>query len=350
MSASPKILAALRTIESALVASSVHGMSPFWRDTYERFYLHPTARVLIACVGRGGDKSRESVVSALAEVLAFEGNVPIGERHYFTHIAENVAEATKTLRILEQYLRIIGIPFVTRSGDTLDLESLPLGFKVLACRIGAVSGWRCIGWTADESAKWSSEGVDPSEEVVASIRAMTVTHPTARGRMISSPLATDGYFHRVWSADNSDSVLAVHAASWEANPSITEAATRALEPDERVWLREYAAIPQAAILRGPRRRRRRPEFHDSRRRLGKGRARPHYRCFERKGRFVYLGGLRMEPQRTRSIPESVRTARFVAGPGGPGSKSRAGNHRAACPVLRYRRWNRRQILGHDRGR
>jgi hypothetical protein len=247
VSASPKIIAALQTVEAALVAASVPGMSPFWRAGYGRFYSSPTALLMAACVGRGGDKSRESVITSIPEVLAGDFVIPAGERHYFTHISENIAEAAKTLRILEQYLRILGIAF-TRTGDTIDLEGLPRGWKVLACRVGAVSGWRCIGWTADECAKWSNEGADPSGEVLASVRAMTVTHPNARGRMISSPLGTDGYFHKVWSAGDTDDVVTLHAPSWVANPSITEARTRMLEPHEPTWRREYAAQPQAGAI------------------------------------------------------------------------------------------------------
>jgi hypothetical protein len=236
------ILTALLDIDAALEREGVPPISPYWRGEAERFYRHASARLLVECVGRGGDKSRTSTKMAIAEVLAGSFRVPPGERHYFTHVAENRDEAAKTLAVLEQYLRILRVGFA-RSSDTIELQQLPLGFKVLACRVGAVSGWRCIGWTADECAKWDNEGTDPSTEVIASIRAMTVTHPEARGRMFSSPLGILGHFYDTWIRGDAADQVVGHAASWEANPSITEERTRQLERDERKWQREYKAVP-----------------------------------------------------------------------------------------------------------
>ncbi len=234
------ILDSLLTISADLATVGVPPLSPYWRGEAERFYTHPTARVLTECVGRGGDKSRTSVMMAIAETLAGDFHIAPGERHYFTHVSENREEAAKTLGVLEQYLRILRIGY-GRTGDTIELEGMPRGFKVLAARVGAVSGWRSFGWTCDEAAKWSDDGVDPSAEVVASIRAMTVTHPSARGRIVSSPLATLGYFYETWHAGESDSQLVGHAPSWVANPSITEEQTRRLEKDPRKHSREYGA-------------------------------------------------------------------------------------------------------------
>jgi hypothetical protein len=39
-----------------------------------------------------------------------------------------------------------------------------------------------------------------------------------------------------------------YAPTWVANQSITEAETHELEPDLRIWAREYEAIPQASVL------------------------------------------------------------------------------------------------------
>jgi hypothetical protein len=239
---SAEILKTVLGISAKLARAGVPPLSPYWRGECERFYLHPTARLLVECVGRGGDKSRTSVIMAIAEVLAGKFTIAPGERHYFTHVSENREEAHKTLAVLEQYLRILKIP-ATPSGDIIELENMPRGFRVLACRVGAVSGYRCIGWTGDENAKWNSAGSDPSHEIVSSIKAMSVTHREARGRIVSSPLATFGHFFEVWKRGDLADQLVGHAPSWVANPSITEEQTHALEGDPRKHAREYGAVP-----------------------------------------------------------------------------------------------------------
>jgi len=234
--------AALLALDAKLAAGNVPALSSYWKGEAARFYGHQSARTLVECVGRGGDKSRTSTKMAIAETLFGAFDIPPGERHYYTHVAENRDEASKTLGVLEQYLRVLSVPF-ERAGDTIELGRLPRGIKVLACRVGAVSGWRCIGWTADECAKWSSEGADPTSEVLTSIRAMTVTHPSARGRIFSSPMGILGHFYEAWSRGNTDAQLVGWAPTWVANPTVTEARTRELERDERRWRREYGAEP-----------------------------------------------------------------------------------------------------------
>lgn len=252
MTAAPQILSSIERISDALSRDgTIHPVTPFWKGVHSVFYLHPTALILAACVGRGGDKTRDSVIMGIGETLSGQFNIPDGECHYFVHVAENLAEATKTLGIYDEFLNRLGVPH-SRTGDTIELQDMRRGIKVLACRIGAVSGYRCFGWTADECAKWSNDGVNPSEEIVASIQSMTITHPEARGRLISSPLATMGYFHGIWSAGDTDDVVTTHAASWVANPGgITEETARkksrtSPNPDH-TFAREFGAVPSGNI-------------------------------------------------------------------------------------------------------
>jgi hypothetical protein len=45
---SERVLRALRGISDTLVAAGVPGLSPYWQGECERFYLHPTARLVPA--------------------------------------------------------------------------------------------------------------------------------------------------------------------------------------------------------------------------------------------------------------------------------------------------------------
>lgn len=238
---SARLLKALFDIDAALVKGGVPPLSPYWRAESEHFYLHPTAKLLVEEVGRGGGKDITTLKQALTETLVGDFKIPVGERHYFVHVSENLAEATKARRQLEQYLTILNIVFTT-NGDAIELRDMPRGFRVLAARIGAVSGYRAFGWTLNEAAKLNFEGVNPSGELVASMRGMTVTHSAARGRVVSSPMGKRGFFFELCSRGNTEHQVFGHAASHEANPAITLEHTMSLEPDVSTHAREYLAL------------------------------------------------------------------------------------------------------------
>jgi hypothetical protein len=225
-------------------------LTSYWAgvDQLQRFYAHPTADMLLACIGRGGCKSHTSTKIGLNETLCGTWNVPAGERHFFAYVSVSKDEASQRIRLIESYLRVLGVPFTTE-GDTIRLTDLPLGFKVFAATIAAVSGFRCIGYVIDEACKHQIKGKSPLEELVASLNAMCVTHTANRPKkiLISSPMGKSDWFYLRWVAGNSEHTVCLHAATWEANPSISYEATLLAEPDPRYHSREYGAIARDDI-------------------------------------------------------------------------------------------------------
>jgi len=240
-------LDSLLSMDSRLVAGGHLPLTPWWRAELSRFY-DSGARRLVARVGRGGVKSHTAAKLALHSLLFGDWPVPPGEIHYHAFVSENRDEAAQRIRLLASFLTALHVGHDVRDGEIV-LRDLPLGFRVFACRIGAVSGFRCVGFTADEVAKWRTAdgGANPAPEVIASLRAMTVTHPHAREMFVSSPLGLLDLHHQLIEQGESADQIVCIAPTWLANPSISEEQTHALEPDDRVWRREYAAIPQAAI-------------------------------------------------------------------------------------------------------
>lgn len=233
-------------LDAELEAVGFPPTTPWWRAQLRRLYEHPTARRLVARVGRGGIKSTTAVKFALAELLFGNWNVPLGERHFAVFVSVRQDEAGARLRQAEAMCRALGIP-ARLIGDELRFDDMPLAMKVLAASVASVSGPRAVCKVGDELAKWTNadHSANPAPEVVASLRAMSVTHRGARELLVSSALSTRDYHFEQCALGDTRSQIVAEAPTWEANPSITEAQTRELEPDERVWRREYAAIPQA---------------------------------------------------------------------------------------------------------
>lgn len=234
-------------IDTELARAGHHPLTPFWRAELERFY-GSGATALIGRVGRGGAKSHTSAKVGLNETLFGDWRVPPGERHFWAFVSATKDEAVQRLLLLQSFLRGLGVPFDVQ-GDQIALRDKPRGFRVFACQVGAVSGFRCYGFSADELAKWESRetGANPAPEVCSSLAAMCVTHVGSRRLLISSPWSLDDYHAERFDQGDTDHQRVCAAPSWVANPAgITEAQTRAAEPDPRRWAREYAAIPSAS--------------------------------------------------------------------------------------------------------
>jgi hypothetical protein len=77
---------------------------------------------------------------------------------------------------------------------------------------------------------------------------MTVTHPGAPRLYFSSPLGRLGFFNDVVERGTDAHQVVSHAPTWIANPSVSEAQTRRLEPNDRIWRREYLGEPQATAM------------------------------------------------------------------------------------------------------
>jgi hypothetical protein len=239
----------LLALDDELVRAGHHPLTPWWRDQLRRFYEHPTARTLVARVGRGGTKSTTAVKVSLNETLFGDWPVPDGEEHWWVHASVNKDEPTARLLLAETYLRALGERY-ERTGDKIRLVTLRRGLKIVAAQIQGVSGDRAYGLSIDEVAKqrYDDSKANPIHEVVASATAMTVTHPGARRLLLSSPLGMTDYHFKRYALGDTDEQLVCEAPTWVANPCVTEEQTHKLEPDERIWSREYAAIPQAGAL------------------------------------------------------------------------------------------------------
>lgn len=242
-------------IEARLIAKHFPATSPWWRETIERWYRRRDVaggvRQLVARVGRRGGKSSTLSRLAVAEALFGHHDVPPGDIGYVAVISTDRKEAAGRLRTIKAILDAINVEHepVEDTPQAIQIAGTRIGFRVFTASISGVSGFTAIFVICDEVAKWkdADTGANPASEVLTSVRPTMATMPCASLVLSSSPFGRlDAHFDAFEEGPNETQETAC-APTWVANPTLTEEATHALEPDESAWRREFAAIPQAEL-------------------------------------------------------------------------------------------------------
>jgi hypothetical protein len=237
------LFAHLRALDAALVEKGFPALTAWWLETL-RTFLESRKRQAVLRVGRRGGKST-SLVRVLV-VLALFGDhvIPRGDVGVVAIISVNKDEAAQRLRLVKAILDAIGARWRPIDGG-IELVDRPIAFKVYTASIAGVSGFTCIGALCDEVAKWkdSDTGANPASEVLVSLRPTMAGQPGARLFLSSSPLGALDAHAAAFAEGETNFQSVAHAATWIARPNLTEAETRALEPDDLKHRREYAAIP-----------------------------------------------------------------------------------------------------------
>lgn len=234
-------------LDLQLAARGFPNLSPWWRKVLTRF-LRSSCRRLVLRVGRRGGKS--STLSRLAVAMALFGDwtVPPGDVALVAFLSTDRTEAAARLRTIAALLDALGAKY-TRRADEIELHDRPVLFRVVTASVRAAVGFTCILAICDELARWrdAEQLSNPAKEILASLTPTLATVKGARLVCSSSPWTTSDHHAELFEQGETAFQQVAQAASWEANPTISEAETRALEPDPRVHLREYAAVPVASV-------------------------------------------------------------------------------------------------------
>jgi hypothetical protein len=232
-------------LDRVLQSKGFPATSPWWRSTIERWYAGGK-RQMVARVGRRGGKSSTLCRLAVVEAIYGGHEVPPGDIGVVAIVSARRPDALERLRTIAAILDAIGMKYEER-GDSLYLASKRVVFTVFTASIAGVSGFTGIFILLDEVAKWrdSDTGANPAQQVIVSIRPTIATQPEARIAIISSPMGLLDAHADAFALGDTALQTTAYAATWDANPTVSEEYTRTLEPDEMVWQREYKAIPQA---------------------------------------------------------------------------------------------------------
>lgn len=234
-------------LDALLVERNFPATSPWWRSRLERF-LRSGRRRWVLRVGRRGGKS--TTLCRLMTVWALWGpwSIPPGDTAVISIVSVDRQEASGRLVTLKAILDALGVDYDQR-GQELHIPERRMAFSVKTCSTSGTVGFTSIAMWADEMAKWESRdtAANPAREVMASLRPSAATQPLAFEVDCSAPWGTDDYHAELFAAGDTGEQCVDHAATWEANPTISEERTHELEPDLREWSRAYAAIPSETV-------------------------------------------------------------------------------------------------------
>lgn len=244
----------LREIDDALIAKGWPPVSPYWWGVLEEVYAS-MIRNIVACIGRRGGKS-STICGRVApyELLSDRHVVPPGDIGYFAILSADKDQAQERLDTCSKALTDLGIPEGRGPGqhrktaNEITLNDRNVGIKCFAATRSAVVSFTCIGYLADEMARWRDKdtGENPAKEIVTSLRATMLTMPNARGWHVSAPWSTIDLHHEMVEQGSNESQLVFCATTPEANPTLTDAMIIALEPDQPSRDREYYIIPMSS--------------------------------------------------------------------------------------------------------
>jgi hypothetical protein len=234
--------------DTALMEAGFPATSPWWRRQIERFF-RSGRRQFVLRVGRRGGKSSTLCRVAVAWALFGAYSVPPGDIGIVAFVSVSRDESAQRLRTIEAVLKVLQVTY-RRSGDAIELADRNAGFKTFTASVAGVSGPTCIMVLGDELAKWkdAETGSNPAREVIASLKPTVATQPNAPLFWSSSAFSKDDFHATLFDRGDASDQIVAHAATWEANPSVTEETTHELEPDQATWQREYAAIPSDSSI------------------------------------------------------------------------------------------------------
>ena len=176
--------------------------------------------------------------------------IPPGDTAIVAIISVGREEAAERMVTIEAILVALGVTHEKKAqAQQIHIPERRAAFAVKTCSLTGTIGFTSIAIFCDEQAKWKAkeEGANPAAQVMATLRPTMATQPLAFEIDCSAPWGTDDYHAQLCDLGTNPYQVYDHAASWEANPTLTEERTRALEADEREWRRAYAAIPDPTL-------------------------------------------------------------------------------------------------------
>jgi hypothetical protein len=243
-----RLLRTLRYIDSVMVSSGGYPIADRWWTTLEEFYRSGLRRLVVRKGRRVGASTTVCPRLIVASLLCSEHEVAPGEVSVFGIVSVKRREAQDRLRNTRAVLDAMGLAWESY-GEGIEVKGTNRIIRVLTASARTEVGQLVEFLWCDEVARWWSDAANanPASEVIGSITPATATVKQARIFLVSSPLADIDYHAKQFERGNTGDQRVAHFATWDVIPELTREKTRGLEPDERLWKREYGAIPSDAV-------------------------------------------------------------------------------------------------------
>jgi hypothetical protein len=174
-------------------------------------------------------------------------HLPPGEIVVVGLVSVKKGEASNRIKQISAVLHAVGVPHVAKTAQ-IDLIGAPVEIRVITRNWKTAVGENIGLLWCDEVSRWESDesSANPATEVIGSLKPALATlqvQGLALMCLVSSPWSMDDYHAQQYDRGDTEDQCTAFMPTWTARDDISEEQTHRLEADERVWSREYAAIP-----------------------------------------------------------------------------------------------------------
>ena len=237
-------------LDATLVSRGHRRLTESWRLILERWLCKSNALTLTIRKGRRVGASTiiaPRIIVSWIRVVLPRLDLPPGEIVVVGLVSVRRGEAANRIAQIAAVMTACNMPHRAK-GDEIEMVGAPIRVRVLTKNWRSAVGENIGLLWCDEVSRWESEdsSANPASEVIGSLKPTLATLQTMGYALMvlsSSPWSEDDYHAKQYDRGDTEDQCTAFLPTWEGNPTLSEKQTHLLEPDERVWAREYAAIP-----------------------------------------------------------------------------------------------------------
>jgi hypothetical protein len=237
-------------LDEPLIAKKHRKLAQSWKAILHDWLCKTSALTLTIRKGRRVGASTiiaPRLITAWIKVVGPRLELPPGETVVVGLVSVRRGEAANRIAQISAVLTACEMKHEV-TGEEIRLVGAPLKICVLTRNWRSAVGDNLGLLWCDEVSRWESEdsSANPASEVISSLKP-TLATLQAQGFALmvlsSSPWSEDDYHATQYARGDTADQHVAFLPTWVGNPTLSESMTHILEPDERVWNREYAAIP-----------------------------------------------------------------------------------------------------------